>query len=209
MAGHGPPPKDPALRQRRNKTSTRAVVDATVAQPAEAQRRDLPIRPCSFCPKPIARPEKRKRKKGACRRRKAEPAPADICDVCRGTRILPWHRWTLEWWAAVWDPSRNPFCAQYLETEILGSLRVLANLYDEFFRDVDRGIVSLDVERAIRLRERALVLDPLARRAAQWEVKKPPVRPAAPPTPDGSGPAKPTVDPRKVLFMEAAGGNRA
>jgi hypothetical protein len=213
MAGHGPPPKDPALRQRRNKTSTRAVVEpGSVAPPVVS--RELPVRLCSFCPEAAAPSKAPKRAKHAKRRRKpkveAPPDPPE-CPTCGGTRIVPWHRWTLAWWSAFWDPQLNPFLAQYLEHEIVGGIQETAFMRDAFNRDLDRGIVNVELERAIRLRERALGLDPLARRAAQWEIKRPPAsRPSTAPagaTPDPGRTAVP--DMRKVLFMEGAGGNRA
>lgn len=169
MAGRGPAPKDPKIRQRRNKASTRAVAPPPKAAAGESKRAKSQTPPV---------------------------APSALSTTRElPMRKEPWHHLTVQWWAAIWDPARNPFVDQYLETDILGPLYRLAYLVDLFWTTGD-----LDTEREIRLLEQRLVLDPLARRSAQWEID-PSARSRATPA-EPPAPPKAVDDPRrKVLQM--------
>lgn len=184
MAGRGPAPKPSHLRQRHNKVATRAL--AEVPEVPLAERYPLPIRVCTMCP-PLTEPKA----KG-----KAKPKP---CSTCNGTRIVPWHDFTVAWWREVWA---GPFAGEYIPTDVVGGLYILARLYDSYWYTGD-----MDIAKEIRLREGRMGLDVMARRGLQWEVKKTPA--AKQPTAVTPSQAPRVADPRKVLFMEAAGGSRA
>lgn len=144
MAGTGPPPKDPRLRQRRNKVSTAATLSReTKDRKASGRRPGLPIRDCWRCAR--KRPNKR-------------------CKLCRGTAVLPWHPLTLAWWKDVW---RSPMAPLFLEQDIHG-LFVLAELVDQFWH-----APSADAAKELRLQRGYFGLTPIDRRRLQWELEHP------------------------------------
>lgn len=197
MAGKGPRPKDPALRQRTNKTSTRAEVEVpSLVDPDSPRTPELPVRVCSSCESTIDEtPRKTKKKRG--RQRKPEPA----CSRCGGTRLVPWHWMTVAWWADVWNPKTNPFCAKYIGVDVHGLVR-LARLVDHYNLTDD-----LDDLKEIRLQEPRWGLDQMSRRALQWHTKEPKTHPAAVSTAATETAPPARHDPRKGLF--AVGGGRA
>ncbi len=206
MAGMGRLPKDPKIRRRRNKVATRAVVhDAPLAPagPIEAESTTEPLRQPPLPSRTCASCQELPKKRAAPKRQ----AQAEQCVVCAGTRVIPWHPLAVGWWNEVWS---YPFSQEYLKTDIVGGLYVLADLYDRYWRTGD-----LDYAKEIRLQEGRLVLDVMARRRAQWELKRPsaPRPQLVPPlaaTGTGGSPRPERVDPRaKVLHMEGAGGTRA
>jgi hypothetical protein len=178
MAGMGPAPKKPAIRRRRNKTTTRKTVETPPAPEllvAPAWRPpELPRRPCGCAP-------------GAKRRR---------CTVCRGKGVQPWHAMTLAWWRDVWA---SEFRDEYIRTDEHGLLRV-AIVVDGF-----NWRPNLDDLKEIRLQEARFGLDVMSRRRLEWTVKRAPSTPQRPPT-AGARAAASGEDPRRVLSMVPKGG---
>jgi hypothetical protein len=111
MAGMGPPPKDPALRARKNKPTTAAVLE-TPADPESIEVPPLPVRACCALEDEEPQEEEPKRKKRGRPARKKKPKP--VCRVCRGTRVVPYHPRTIAAWEKL---CRDGKWAQYHETE--------------------------------------------------------------------------------------------
>lgn len=205
MAGKGPPPKDAAIRARTNKAATQAEVEgAPVFDPAAPHVPELPMRVCSDCRSTIAPPTPKRQKKVKGRKKKAAEKAEPICATCGGARFIPWHPLTIAWWADVWNLAANPFCVKYLPVHLHG-LRDIARLR-EFWN------MTGDIEylKEIRLQEPNFGLTPRGQLGLQWSVKAPKAHAgpsAASTTPQGERPQR--NDPRKVLFMESAGGERA
>lgn len=218
MAGRGPAPKDPQIRQRRNKKSTRDEVAVgsvqssgpPAAAPAGADevgfihhKPRLPFRPCEGCFYGRPRKKKGKGKKGTAA---AQEAAKPACTRCNGTGAEPWHPLTISWWSALWDPEKNPWCLRYLPIHI-PELERLAQLVDYYNRTN-----SLDALKEIRLQREAFGLTPRAQMSLQWTIKKPPPKPSSVPESTSKPPSSsPRIDPRKILFMDpaAGGGERA
>lgn len=190
MAGMGPPPKPTRLRQRRNKVSTRATLEVSPSpqEPAESAADQPPAAgsaPLAVKVRPLPDRPCRGYDAGGCLKTEA-------CLICRGTLLVPWHPRTVEWWSEVW---RSPSAGEYIETDIVGGLYLLAGLYDAWW-----GTGELEYAKEIRMQESRFGLDVMARRRLQWELKRPADRRpavAAPTTPD----APPRPDPRKLLTM--------
>ena len=72
MAGMGPPPKDPRIRQRKNRIAGAAVL------PAEGSKRPAPPLPEREC------------------------CDSEDCKVCGGSGVYPWHPETRDYWKLVW-----------------------------------------------------------------------------------------------------------
>ena len=178
----GPPPKNPALRQRRNRTSTASTISRT------ARPRRVPPLP----PRPAAK---------VCsvhgREATADAAGALRCSV--GGHVLgegeystrpglAWHPMTLAWWRDVW---RSEMAGEFLDSDRHG-LYVLAELVDRFWYDPDA-----DTANELRLQRQCFGLTPLDRRRLQWEVESSPATEAR--RPDAPKPKPPAQDPRGVL----------
>lgn len=147
----GPPPKNPKIRQRRNKVSTAAALPAK----ARAGRiPELPERPCPCGGAPVEQPKK---KRGPGR----PPKPTPPCSACHGTGALSWHPLTLLWWRDVW---RSPMATEFLQADRHGLYR-LAVLVDAFWRTEDPRLAA-----EIRLQAQCFGLTPIDRRRLQWEM---------------------------------------
>jgi len=158
-------PKPLELRQRRNKASTRAKLRAGgVRAPA------LPTRGC-VCGGPIEPP-----KPAGKRKRGRPPKPVEVCALCNGSGILPWHHLTRAWWARVWA---SPMAPEYIESDI-DALYVLASLRDQFWRG---GGVETKTAAEIRMQEARFGATPLDRRRLEWSLDKPEAEPEAEPAP--------------------------
>lgn len=197
----GPPPKDPKVRARRNKPTTRAVAplpaQAPEVTPPPFRPPALPVRPCSCGGAKSEEPKPKKRGRGRPK------APRPPCAHCHGTGVLPWHHLTLAWWSDVWDPTSNPFVGEYLKTDHHGLVR-LALLEDYYYHTYD-----VEALKEIRLQEQRWGLDVLARRRIGWEIARKPKGQIPVPTPASAvAAAQPQRhDPRKLVLLE--GGNRA
>lgn len=144
MAGMGPPPKDPRLRQRQNKTTTAAKLSA--------EGNDLRAVP----PLPV-------RKCGTCGGEGEQAGKKTVaCDACSGSGIFEWHEQTLAMWSDVW---RSPMAGEYVQADT-HRLFAYAVLVDRFWW----GEIELAAE--IRLQGQCFGLTPLDRRRLQWEVEK-------------------------------------
>jgi hypothetical protein len=108
----GPPPKPQALRRRRNRVSSAAMLPAHgPSTPAPA----LPERACS------------------CLEEERQ-----ACSLCEGTGLLIWHPLVLSWWRDVWA---SPMAHEYVEADKHG-LFILANLHEDYWRTGEREIAA-------------------------------------------------------------------
>jgi hypothetical protein len=176
----GPPPKKPSIRRRRNKASTRKVVEmpapATSSPAAATAAHDAPQLPKRACG--CAELAPKRRPKGC---------------LCRGTGIRPWHPLTLSWWRDVWS---SEFKDEYIRTDEHGLTR-LAMAVDSFYWSG-----SIEDLREIRLQEARFGLDVISRRRLEWMVKRPPsAGERAPAEQRNPRPGAGGEDPRKVLTM--------
>lgn len=157
----GPQPKAAALRQRQNRTSTRAKMSAP-----PATKTALPDRYSTWaCTSCYLRPGRHSEEFFD----KEEIAPHDFVPA-----KVAWNPMTLSWWATVWD---SPMAGEWVDADVPG-LTALAFLVDEFWRTGAAGTAA-----EIRLQQREYGLSPFARRALQWEIlrvdaatPKPPAR---------------------------------
>jgi len=180
MAGMGPPPKDPRLRQRVNKVTTAAKLPAD----GDAPPREIPPLPKRKCP--------------PCEGTGA--VKGEACATCEGSGIWAWHELTLAMWADVW---RSPMAGEFVQADV-HRLYAYAVLVDRFWL----GEVEQAAE--IRLQGQCFGLTPLDRRRLQWEVEKveqaqkrrPPVAP-----PSSAEAAKRKRDP--LSYLRAVQGGKA
>jgi hypothetical protein len=141
----------------------------------------LPDRPCA-CADTVP-------KKGRPRRGERRPKrDADVCTVCGGTSVLPWHPRTIALWADWWS---SPMAAEWVKAEV-HELVLGAELHDRYFWKPD-----LETLKEIRLWLPLYGLTPMSRRQLNWKVSKPADKPD---TPHGPSPRS-ADDPRKVLRM--------
>lgn len=144
----GPVPKDPALRQRRNRTSTKARLEAP-----PAKRIDLPTRYSSFrcqeCYLTVGKHTAEQFDKEDILPHGFEPAEEE------------WRDLTIVWWDTIWD---SPMSGEWVDADVPG-LVALAFLVDEFWRTGNREVAA-----EIRMQQREYGLSPLSRRSLQWEV---------------------------------------
>lgn len=168
------------MRQRRNKTTTRAHLEA----PAAA-RVDLPVRHSSFrCRECYLTPSKHT--EGVFDKEDILPHEFDAIEA-------KWNDLTLAWWETIWA---SPMADEWVDADVPG-LVALAFLVDEFWRTGNR-----EIHAEIRQASREYGLSPLSRRSLQWEVIR--VRRAE----RGAPPAKDAVqtrrkDPRLRLVSSA------
>ena len=138
----GPLPKDPTLRQRRNKASG----SATLSTQDGVKRRVPPL------PKIVI-----------------EQSFEEGQDTLlpegqeKATRVYVWHPLTKAWWKDVWH---SPMAGEYVKSDIHALYR-LAYLIDRFWRE---GTKELAAE--IRLQQQSFGLTPIDRRRLQWEIEK-------------------------------------
>lgn len=150
-------PKSAATRQRRNRTTTAAVLEASPAHHVE-----LPGRRSAFeC---IAMVDRIK----GCpligawhdleHFAKHEVEPHDFVPA-----EVAWHPMTLNWWRTIWD---SPMIGEWVDAD-LPRLIEIAMMRDELWRTGDSKMAA-----EIRLQEREFGLTPLSRRSLQWEIKR-------------------------------------
>lgn len=144
----GPAPKDPAHRQRRNRTTTKATLEA-----APATRVELPIRYSAFrcheCYLTAGKHTEELFDREDIQPHAFDPEPET------------WRDLTITWWSTIWD---SPMAAEWVDADVPG-LVALAFLVDEFWRTGNREIAA-----EIRMQQREYGLSPLSRRTLQWEV---------------------------------------
>lgn len=144
----GPVPKNAATRQRRNRTSTKAHLEAPSASPI-----DLPTRystyKCQDCYLTLGKHAAEQFDKEEIKPHDFEPAEVD------------WRALTLAWWTTIWA---SPMAEEWVDADVPG-LVALAVLVDEFWRTGSREVAA-----EIRMQQREYGLSPLSRRSLQWEV---------------------------------------
>ena len=153
----GPIPKAPSQRQRRNRTTTVASLEAP-----PVTRVELPALTSSTqCTADVDR-------KSGC------PLPAIAHDLKHfaqyviephdfaGAVIEP-HAMTRAWWSTIWA---SPMVAEWVDADVPG-LIALAILWDGFYRTGDPRTHA-----EARMATREFGLSPLSRRQLQWEVKR-------------------------------------
>lgn len=144
----GPVPKNAATRQRRNRSATKARLEAPAAS-----RVDLPTRSsaykCAECYLTVGKHTAEQFDKEDILPHAFEPAAEE------------WRDLTLAWWQTIWD---SPMAEEWVDADVPG-LVALAFLVDEFWRTGNREIAA-----EIRMQQREYGLSPLSRRSLQWEI---------------------------------------
>jgi hypothetical protein len=144
----GPVPKNAATRQRRNRVSTKATMEAP-----PATRIELPTRyssfQCSDCYLTVGKHTGEQFDK-----EEIAPHPFDPAED-------RWRDLTVAWWATIWA---SPMAEEWVDADVPG-LVALAFLVDEFWRTGNREIAA-----EIRMQQREYGLSPLSRRSLQWEI---------------------------------------
>lgn len=146
MAGVGPPPKKPGLRQRRNKV--------TGARTLEALKVRIRMPPLPKREPPLMPPKGDDGKPDIF-------APRELWVPDPTKTAWDWHPLTRAFWRDVW---RSPMAAEYLKADTHG-LFILAYLVDRFWY----GETELAGE--IRLQRRCFGLTSMDRRSLQWEME--------------------------------------
>lgn len=174
----GPVPKAPALRQRRNKTATKATLEAP-----PATRIDLPTRfsayRCQECYLSVGKHTAEQFDKEEIAPHAFDPAEEE------------WRDLSVAWWDTIWA---SPMADEWVDADVPG-LVALAFLVDEFWRTGNRELAA-----EIRMQQREYGLSPLSRRSLQWEVIR--VKRAARQEPAKATPGR-TRDPRLRLVSSA------
>ena len=212
MGVRGPVPKDPKLRQRRNKVATAAQLppDGRGAKAATPRTPALP--------KVKAPHEHAWRPIGEGRAFVVEDdedlaayGRLDWCPGCGALRdcqgrvqlsadlIEPgrrqWHPQTRAWWRDLW---RSPMAGEYVAMDRHGLLR-LAHLVDQahWFPG------DLKLEEAIAKQEQRFGLTPIDRRRLQWTVQDPaPPAKASPKRDQNEAGTRPSTDPRQLFALK-------
>lgn len=144
----GPVPKNAATRQRRNRTSTKATLEAPAATAI-----DLPTRYSSFkcqeCYLTVGKHTAEQFDKEEIAPHAYEPAEE------------AWRDLTLVWWSTIWA---SPMADEWVDADVPGLVQ-LAVLVDDFWRTGNRELAA-----EIRMQQREYGLSPLSRRSLQWEV---------------------------------------
>lgn len=144
----GPVPKNAATRQRRNRTATKAQLEAPAAT-----RTELPTRYSSFkcreCYLTVGKHTAEQFDKEDILPHGFEPEEDD------------WRALTVAWWDTIWA---SPMADEWVDADVPG-LVALAFLVDEFWRTGNREIAA-----EIRMQQREYGLSPLSRRSLQWEI---------------------------------------
>lgn len=164
-----PIPKRPDQRQRRNRTTNAATLEAPAARKVP-----LPTRYSAWrCDATVDA-------KDGCRLTGAQHdlehfAKAEIEPHEFVPREIEWRPMTLAWWETIWA---SPMAHEWVDADVPGLL-ALAALVDGFWSTGDAKIAA-----EIRLQQREYGLSPLSRRQLQWEIKRVETgrpAPAAPP----------------------------
>ena len=150
-------PKPASQRQRRNRTSTAASLEAP-----PVTRVDLPM---------LTSPD---RCKAEVDRKSGCPLPAVAHDLKHFAQYviephgfvaaeIEWQLMTVAWWTTIWA---SPMVAEWVDADVPG-LIALAILWDGFYRSGDPRMHA-----EARMATREFGLSPLSRRQLQWEVKR-------------------------------------
>lgn len=146
----GPAPKSAATRQRRNRTSTAAVIEAV-----RALKTPLPERISTWkCASCYLLPGRHSEEFFD----KEEIHPHDFVGS-----VVPWNTLTEGWWEVIWA---SPIADEWVDADVPG-LVALAMLWDSFFRFGDARIHA-----EARMASREFGLSPMSRRSLQWEIKR-------------------------------------
>jgi len=157
----GPQPADPAVRQRRNRPTSSAVIEATPAQ----------VRPGKVPALGRYRPDVR------------ESVGADGGRVVERTA---WHAQTRRWWSTIW---RSAVAGRFIDAQV-PQLIAVARLVDDFWRATTAAEAKL-LHAEMRMALREFGLYPMAARALGWEFRRPIEAVTAPPKlPPGADPRK-------------------
>lgn len=145
-----PNPKPAAQRQRRNRVTTAAEMEA-----APATRIELPQRYSAWkCVSCYLRPGRHSEEFFD----KEEIQPHDFEPA-----TVEWRPLTIAWWNTIWD---SPMAGEWVDADVPGLL-ALAALVDAFWTLGDPKIAA-----EIRMQQREYGLSPLSRRQLQWEIKR-------------------------------------
>jgi hypothetical protein len=179
-----PVPKRASMRQRRNRSTTAATLEAM-----PARRQPLPdvrwssikcqveVKPDVRCPLPSWHHTKRKFQELEDLAEAGEIEPVEPHDY--DPSPLAWRPTTVLWWDTIWA---SPMADEWVDADVPG-LFALAILIDEFWVSGDSKIHA-----EVRQASREFGLSPFSRRQLQWEIKRleagkpaaPTRRPAAP-----------------------------
>ena len=173
----GPAPKSAAQRQRRNRTTTAATIEAPPATRVPLPEHRVSSLLCAACPEPEWHHTKTWWQKAE--RDERDVAPVHEFDPCP----LDWRPATHRWWDTIWA---SPIADEWVDADV-PNLLALAVLVDEFWTTGDKA-VHAEMRQAMR----EFGLSPLSRRQLQWEVKRlesaaKPERPATQARPRTSG----------------------
>lgn len=146
-----PIPKPAHQRQRRNRTSTSATMEALPATKIALPDIRWSSIKCQQCH--LA--------KWSHIRKWFEEAEIESHDY--DPNPIPWRPTTMAWWETIWD---SPMADEWVDADVPGLLN-LAVLVDEFWTFGDHKIHA-----EIRMASREFGLSPLSRRQLQWEIKK-------------------------------------
>jgi hypothetical protein len=154
----GPAPKAAAKRQRRNKTTTAATLEA---MPARYQ--PLPdVRWSSIsCLVPGCLLAKWQHTRA--RFEEAQELGVNILAHDFDPKPLAWRPTTVLWWETIWA---SPMADEWVDADVPG-LFALAILIDEFWISGDSKIHA-----EVRQASREFGLSPFSRRQLQWEIKR-------------------------------------
>lgn len=156
----GPAPKRASARQRRNRTSTSATIEAPSVAKVALPRDRVSSITCEQC------------HLASWKHTRATFEKEDVEPHDYEPRMLDWRPATLAWWDTIWA---SPIAGEWVDADVPGLL-MLAVLVDEFATTGSR-----EVHAELRMASREFGLSPLSRRTLQWEVKR--VEAASRPTP--------------------------
>lgn len=161
-------PKPAAQRQRRNRITTAAVLEAGPAQKVELPAARPSAVWCAHCSLPLWDHD----------RKHFEEADVDPHD--KEPAALDWLKPTKQWWDTIWA---SPMVAEWVDADV-PDLLAIAVMVDEFWRSGDTRIHA-----EVRMASREFGLTPMSRRSLQWEIKRlqEPKRPTEAPRPRRSG----------------------
>ncbi len=146
-----PAPKPAKTRQRRNRTTTSATIEAPSVAKAPLPAHRVSPYMCEHCTSASW-----DHTMAGFRKRDEEPHDYE-------PRTLDWRPATRAWWDTIWA---SPIAGEWVDADVPGLLQ-LAVLVDEFATTGDR-----QVHAEIRMASREFGLSPLSRRTLQWEVKR-------------------------------------
>lgn len=156
-----PVPKSSATRQRRNRPSTAAVLEAGLARKVALPTRYSSLL-CADCELAAWSHNRDGFEKNEVYVHEFDPV------------VIEWRPMTLAWWETIWD---SPMAKQeWIDGDVPG-LMALAMIWDQFFATGDSRTHA-----EARMASKEFGLSPLSRRQLQWEVKRlEAAKPAAPP----------------------------